>query len=342
MRPGRKDDEFFIPATLDVVAGRKSISVGKLMIGLLIMFGGLIFAVLLIIFGGMKHKVLYALLLFIGVTLAVRFLFWKEKYFRKQREDLINHKYLYDYNLFWNICEISEGYPTIVTFASGLQGMFVAFDKDIVVGKGPYARYDHHEALSEAYRVMACKKIECIHIDYMDTVGKDERMDGLFKNVNKCDNADIRQVMNMIYNNVQNEMNNSYASYDVYLFLGRNKGMAFWDDMKKVISYFRGANYVREHILNKEEIGDLVESVFNIDDFSVIRANEGVFAGKRDSSFIKVIWKEKDGERTIVNKTTKEKENEARIANAESSLKLRKKKKKVVEHEDNDDDIFKG
>lgn len=342
MKPGPKDADFFIPATIDVTAGRKSISSGKLFMALLMVIGGLIFSILILIFAEEGHKFIPAMVLFIGVTIAVRFFFLKESYFRKKRRELIEHNYMYDYKLIWNIYEISDGYPTIVTFANGTQGMFVAFDKDIIIGKGESGRYNHHEALSEAYRIMASKKMECIHIDYMDTVGKDDRMTQLFENVNKCENADIRKVMNMIYNNVQNVMNNSYASYDVYLFLGRNKGISFWDDMQTVINAFKRANYVREHILNKDEIdgiGNLVESIFNIEDFSIIRANEQVFAGREQSRYLNVIWKERDGVREQVSKTIEEKEAEQRIRNAENSLKP-KKKKKNKSHRVKDDDIF--
>lgn len=339
MRPSSRSDDFFIPATLDVVSSRKTISGGKLVLGLLIIILSLIFAILILIFAAEGSKLLPAVAVFVGTTLFVRYFMFKESHFRKKRREILEHKYQYDYNMLWNIYEISEGYPTIVTFANGIHGMFVAFDKDIIVGKGENARYYHHEAISEAYNVMGNKHIDCIHIDYMDTVGKDERMTQLFASVKGCPNSDIRKVMNMIYGNVQNEMNYAYASYDVYLFLARDKALSFWDDMQTIIHYFKEANYVREHILTKTEIGKLVESIYNVEDFSVIRANEQVFAGVTKSNFIKVIWKEKDGVREVLSKTLQETQAEQRIRNAESGLRP-KKKKKIKVQDTFDDDIF--
>ena len=104
----------------------------------------------------------------------------------------MNNNYIFSYNLFWNIYEINDAFPYFVQFVNGLKGVFVIFDKDIVVGKEDDADFNHYEALAEAYNQLAKRDIEFMHIDYMDTVGQDSRLDLLFDNAAYIENEDLK------------------------------------------------------------------------------------------------------------------------------------------------------
>ena len=225
--------------------------------------------------------------------------------------------------------------------SSGYKAIFVAFDKDVIIGRDASADYDHYEAIANAYAVMFKKNMWCVHIDYADTVGKDDRLDSLFKNLTETENKDLRNETVRLYDYVQTYMYRSYADYDVYAFFYDGRDEAFWDDLQPVINALSEANYVRNRILSREEIGELCMSLMNLNEFSTTRATESVFlANTRGGNNIKVIWTEKDGERKIINRRREEIEDERRVKAAEAEMRMNKfKRNKKKKKKKNDSGI---
>ena len=123
-------------------------------------------------------------------------------------------------------------------------------------------------------------------------------------------------------------MQRSYASYDVYCFMYNGKEELFWDELQVIIEHFNQANYIRHRVLGKEEIGELVKSVMNLDRFSVNRASEKLFEEVGGTSYIRPIWIERKDERKILNKTREELEEERAVSEVEKEVKAELKKKK--------------
>ena len=330
LRPKKGSDVVQIPVTLDRNNKARITTEGKKMWLVLFLLLWVFTSILVIVGKGGTATILYPIASFLFLLYIFRFIIMKEKYFKAKREELIENNYRFDFTTFWGIYDISEHYPYIVQFADGRKGIFVSFDKDVIVGKQDYDDFYHHEAIGDAYQQMIKRNIECMHIDYMDTVGKDDRLTGLFESANNAENPDLRRVLTRIYDNIEYNMNKSYACYDVYCFYFRGREDIFWDELQVVLQKFLEANYVRHRVLNKEELTELVESIINVNDFSVNKATEGLFKEMNATDYLNVIWTELDGKRTIHNKTREEKAEAKRVSQAESKLlKIKRKKDKL-------------
>lgn len=344
MEPKRGDTTVSIPVTFDVQGARDDLTIPKMLLGLLISIGGFVAMIILFFVADDKYQPLVPLLAGFGTFIFVRYFFLKEGYYKKKQEELIESDYKFSTNLFWGIYSINDYFPYVCKLANGSLCIFVAFDKDVVIGRDENGDFDHHDALADAYALMISKDIRCIHIDYADTVGKDKRMDCLFDNLANTENTDLRQELTHMFDFIQSCMYTSYADYDVYAFYYRGREEAFWDDLQVVIEAFDKANYVRDRVLNREEIGNLCSTLFNLTEFSVTRANENVFlTSTTSSSCIKVIWTEKDGKRTITSRTKEEIEQERRVKANEENLRIlqrRKKRRRKGDKSDEEVDLF--
>ena len=320
--PKKGDPVIEIPITFDSHSKVGGLTNDKFIMAILI-FGVWLFTAIVAILVDITifNKIMYIICSFIVVTLFIRYVVMREHYFKKKREDLLKNNYKFPYSTFWNIYEITSTYPYICRYVNGLKAIFVVFDKDVIVGRSRDNDYYHYEAISEAYLQMYKRGIECMHIDYMDTVGKDERINSLFTMAENTENENLQEILTRIFDNVEDIMQHSYASYDVYCFFYNGKDELFMDELEVVINAFLEANYIRYRILNKEEIGDLVKSLFNIEKFSVNEASEKLFMETGSTRYLTPIWIERDNERKILNKTIEEKEAERQVREAERDLK---------------------
>lgn len=321
MEPEKFDSVIKIPMTFDKYVKGRIITKGKVLITIFSFIGWVILAILFLILAEGWNKVTWPFLILVGYILVVRFIAFRETYFLKKKDELEKTNYIFDSNVIWNIHSITDSYPYICYFGSGLKGIFVVFDKDVIVGKPEDNDYLHYEAIADAYQQMIKRGITCEHIDYMDVVGKDERMADLFKQAARIQNPDLREVTIGIYENIEYCMNNSYASYDVYCFYSRAREDIFWEDLQVVLAAFAEANYIRSRVLNSDEIGDLVKSVFNLEEFSVRKACENLYSGENASHYLKPIWVERGGKRFILNKTREEIAEAQRVAKSEHEMK---------------------
>mgnify|MGYP003290808007 CR=1 FL=1 len=334
-----------IPVTFDSNSKPQGLGNDKFILAILV-FGVWLISAILSFFTELEffNKILYVVGSFVFAMFIIRILIMREPYFKKKRNELIEKNYKFPYSTFWNIYEITESYPHICRYANGLKAIFVVFDKDVIVGREENNDYNHYEAIADAYLQMHKRGIDCMHIDYMDTVGKDDRVLSLFEMANGSENEDLKEILLRVFDNVEDIMQHSYASYDVYCFYYNGKDELFMDELEVVLDAFLEANYIRCRILNKEEIGELVKSIFNIEKFSVNYASEKLFSDLGGTNYLKPIWIERGGERKILNKTREELEAEREVREAEANI--RKSKKKVKNRtirrlrEDTDIDLF--
>lgn len=339
MRPKPKDYKVKIPLTFDVFSGGSMDYTGRSLWLIVVGIVWLTLSILCIVYAFGMAKFWYTL----GITLIAvwisRFVIMREKYFKKRIKELEDNNFFFDHSLFWDIYDVSEFYPHFVNFRNGTKGLFVQFDKDVIVGKGENDNYYHHEAIANAYQQMVTRNIRCVHIDYMDIVGRDDRMDSLFDTAKEIENPELKRVMTRIYSNIQYIMNKSYASYDVYCFIYKGPDDIFWDEMQAILRCFNNANYIRYRILKKEDIGLLAKVMLNLDSFSANRACEEVFKETNKVQYLRTIWVERDGERKIVNRTKEEIAEAKRIAEAEKITRKSAKKLKFKRNKDKDEDL---
>lgn len=326
--PDVGDRTVTIPLTFDARYRSKALTKGRLVSVVIIFLIWIILAITSIFVFEFPNKIRVPIILFIALLYISRKLVIRENYYRKKREELLDNDYQYEYALFWQIYSIRKVYPYICYYTNGLKAVFVRFEKDIIVGKDKKDEYNHFESISDAYNLMQKKGVNAIHIDYMDMVGKDTRMEKLFESATNIENKDIQNIITRMYTNIESDMKNAFASYDVYVFLYKGRDEAFLDALEEIIPAFNRANFIRYKILNNLEMADLARTLMNIDTFSVQRASSKLFQGTNESDFLNVIWVVRDGNRIVLNKTKAEREEEARVINLERETQKQVKKKR--------------
>lgn len=344
MRPQPHDDSVKIPITFDARGGRTNgSSKGGWIV--LVTSAWLIMCVIVFFASQSIFRWIFPFISFFFLTYIFRFLILRERFYRAKRQELIENDYVFNYNVFWNIYEINNSTPNICYFGNGLKAIFVAFDKDVIIGRPTDNEYYHHEAIANAYQQLAKRGIEAIHIDYMDTLGKDKRMQKLFEDAENTENPELRKLLIRKYDYMETEMNHSYASYDVYAFYSNQRDDIFWDELQLIIQQFKQANYLRARTLNRDDISELVETLMNIDNFSINQANDNMFVEMNtERSYLRVIWTESNGEKTQINKTLDEVKETNRIKKVEKEMRKGKIKdklfKKPTEEDTKEVDLF--
>ena len=235
-----------------------------------------------------------------------------------------------DYDLkldqIWQIFDIDFEYPYICYFKNGYKGIFVRMEKDAITGKVGDAQFEHYSAIGDAYNVAHSLNMNIVHIDYMDNVGNDTRMQKLYDDLVFVENPDMQEMLIDIYSNLQDEMSQNYASFDIYLFLTRDKLNNFVYNMQTVCNCMLGGNFITYKVLDRFEISRVCVALFNLHDFSIVEACENVLSGVEHHGVIPIKVKHGDGTEEIFNKTTAEK----KVIAAENA---RKQKERLVEQE---------
>lgn len=284
---------------------------------------------------------------YVGLFL-LRFIVMKELYFSDIYEELKATDYILPTTAIWQIFDIEFDYPYICYFKNGMKGIFVKMEKDAITGKSSEAQYDHFEAISDAYNVAHSLNMNIVHIDYMDNVGNDPRLHRMFDDLNTVSNPDMQDMLIDIYTNLQAEMSGNYASFDIYLYLTRDKVNNFIYNVQTVSSTMLGGNFITYKILNRQEISGVCTALFNLHDFSIVDACANVINKAVHSGIIPIKVIHADGSEEVINKTTDEKraiakENERKkkeqLAEIERQKKIRKEKKKGTYTEKKIDDI---
>jgi len=344
VEPRRGSDIIHIPITFDIRKGSVDQGTSKKLWAFLGVVAWIFTSFLVFIAADGFWAWGYPLISFVVLIYIIRFLIIREPYYREKREALIASNYMFPHSVFWDVYEISNKFPYIVHFASGIKGIFIALDKDVIVGKDRDADFDHHSAIANAYQQMVRRGIECIHIDYMDVVGKDTRLGTLFEQYERTENPDLRKLLLRKFDYIEYLMNRSYSFYDVYVFFYNGPDDVFWSELQEVLDYFKLANYTRIRVLNKSAIADLVKSVINISDFSVSRATDNLFKEMNRIQYIRPLWVENNGERTILNKSLEELEELKRVSKSERSVKRKRKFGALIGRRKDEEeiDLFQG
>lgn len=332
LQPCRGEDKVAIPVSFDTKWETQELKISKLYISLAICAVAFIgWVVVMFIAADNSIRLWASIILLIGVPTFLRYAFIGEHTWKKNFLELNDNDYQYDYSLFWNIYDTSTTEPTFFFHTTGNNSLFVAFDKDVVVGKGDDSGFDHYEAISDAYNLLSKKGIVCTHIDYMDNVGKDVRLMEMMDEVSHtCKSEDLKNCVLDMYEYMQWYMSDTFTDYDVYCFTSKMRIDLMLDELTPVLSAMLAGNYIRYRILDRQDVRALVSSVYALPDFSVTRSCDSLFASRGVSSYIKIIWTEKDGKREKVNKTRAEIQEEARIQQAEKEARKATRSNKKI------------
>lgn len=321
MKPELGDTTVSLPVTFDYhggrVAERKHIWLQAIVTVVLVLF--------LCILVFQASKPLYLRLIIVGVIIFatqwfLRFVTFKEAIYSNAYERLKEDDFTPSTSTFWGIFDIDNEYPYIAHFKSGISGVFVMLEKDVIVGKPETIMYDHYEAISQAYNTAAHNNIGMVQIDYMENVGNDPRLRQMFAELNNCNNQEMRDMMLSLYSHLQEEMSLNYASYDVYLFYCRGKTDNLWYNSTLVLNDLLNGNYLSYKALDIEGVRKSCMGLFNLEDFSAVDACNKAFDNSNYRGIVPIELMRVDGESVKLNKTVAEKQEEARQRAEEERL----------------------
>lgn len=328
MTPQPGDTSINLPITFDYKGGMGENKKGKIILSIADVLLTVIFTVGCASNDNLEiwmRFLLPCVVLYIGLFI-LRFFVFRELWLSDVYETLKAIDYDLKLDQIWQIFDIDFEYPYICYFKNGYKGIFVRMEKDAITGKVGDAQFDHYSAIGDAYNVAHSLNMNIVHIDYMDNVGNDTRMQKLYDDLVFVENPDMQEMLIDIYSNLQDEMSQNYASFDIYLFLTRDKLNNFVYNMQTVCNYMLGGNFITYKVLDRFEISRVCVALFNLHDFSIVEACENVLSGVEHHGVIPIKVKHGDGTEEIFNKTTAEK----KVIAAENA---RKQKERLAEQE---------
>lgn len=284
------------------------------------------------------QSIVFTIIVLWGSLLGIRFIGLKELYFSDAYESMKARNGILQLSTIWGIFDISLNYPYICYFKNGYKGIFVRMERDTITGKMENADFDHYDALGNAYNLAHALNMNITHLDYMDNVGNDPRLARMYNDLNKVSNPDMQDMLIDIYDNLQESMKMNYTSFDVYVFLTRDRLDNFVYNVQSVSNTMLGGNFLTYKVLDRNEIASVCPALFNLEDFSVIEACESVYESKKHKGIIPISIERADGTVEKLNKTQAEKkrdleEQAKRIEDAKAERKRRKANKKFKMNE---------
>lgn len=274
------------------------------------------------------------LTVFLVVTVVVVYLFrfhiFSEMKYRESLRQIKKNDFLFDIDLLWGITDITENFPSVCTLTNGQKAIFVAMKKGVTVGKGGDYFFEHQNVIADAYKLLSDSNVEFSFIDYMDNLGNDSRIETLFEDVTSlsADAPNLRDLMTMQYSYLELTMTKTFTSYDVFVFYYKPTNEEAWVDIESALGILKNANYDSYRVMGKQEIAQFASTLYGLNGLSFNHAQDLVHGKSGLRKRLTVIWKDINGVRTQVNKTSALKAKEERIKRAEKSVKKPKLRKK--------------
>lgn len=358
-RNGNSDDNFMrpkmgqtfitLPVTFDYSGGRNESDKTRIAWTVILGVVGLIVC-LGILFnkeGFFLTNIIVTCIVFWGILLFIRKILWKENKMKKEFLENQENDYERSTNDFFGIFAIQEVYPYVCRFRNGKSGVFIRLNKDVILGKYSESEFEHYEAIGDAYNLAGAGKVQLCHIDYMDNVGTDERLEQSFVDLSSVKQSALKDVLTDIFTYQQEQMMERVTTFDTYLFLWTGSDINAWNTIQNILSCFLDANYRSYHALDADDIRELCRVLYNLHDFSVIQAMSNAFAVESYNGVNAIKLINEDGSEEILGKTREQLDEERKLRIKEEEarkqeIKRRKssKGKKKKEAEEDKDDVF--
>lgn len=271
-------------------------------------------------------KIPLSLIAIYAYTFLLRFFVFREGRLSDAYEEMSEKDYKLSTNAFWSIYDISTKPPFTVHYANGLKGIFVQFDKNVIVGKEENMEYIHFEKLGNMYNVAHTLNMDMVNIDYMDIVGNDSRMEPVFAQATNSDNKQLKKLLLSMYGHLEYEMSLDYTSYDVYLFTGRMSEEALWYNVREVIQYGLKANYKSYKLFPPNELRKMTQTIMNLENFSLLQAEKEVITSTLNRTITPIKLIKGDGTEQIFNKTKEQRRKDEEDAKLRIEAERRAKK----------------
>lgn len=331
MRPEVGDSHITLPITFDYHGGRKDSQKSKKMWAVILSIVGLIIAIG-ILFSKKStfiSNVLFASVFVFVISLIIRYLLLGEKRVRENYKFMLDNDFQLDDNVIWGIYDINDQYPYICRFRNGRSGLFIGLNKDVILGKNIESEFEHYEAIGDAYNLAGASKVQIVHIDYMDNVGTDERLEESFISLGEVSNPDLKNLLTEVFSYQQEQMMKNVTTFDVYVFLWTGSDISAWATIQRILACFLDANYRSYHVLNALDLRELTKVVMNFEEFSVVKASSNAFETTVSSSITPILLVDANGNETKLGKTREERREEEKQRLAEKeALEIEKQRRR--------------
>lgn len=329
--PQKDDTTIRIPVTFDYRGGRGANIKNK--VTLTLVFIAVSIMLVILVCSNEEYILAKKLLLSIVILYAglfcIRFFALQEFYYSDVYEKNKARNNILSTTDIWNIFNIDSFYPYICYYKNGYKGLFVRMERDTITGKSDDTVYQHYEALGDAYNLAHTLNMNIINIDYMDNVGKDPRLSELYDELDDVSNPAMHDMLLDIYDNLQEEMRINFSSFDIYVFMTREKEDTFIYNVQSVVSKMLGGNFITYKILDKNEIMGVCIALFNLENFSVTEACENALGDELNKGIVPIkVVHLNTGTEEKLNKTREEKRIEEEELLAQKYNKKGKENKK--------------
>ena len=345
MRPELGQSSIILPVTFDYSGGRKDtqktakiFSVVLAVVGIVIGLGTIFSKK-----GFFLTNFLIGVFILYAFLFVIRFFLLKEGKIRQGMIDLKDNDYKKDLREWWGIYNISDTYPYYCRFRNGQSGVFVLLNKDVILGKFSESEFEHYEAIGDAYNICGGSNIKMCHIDYMDNIGMDERLEESFINLERVENPDLKDLLTSMFSFQQEQMLERVTTFDAYLFMWSGSDVSAWNTIQRILSCFMQANYRSYRILDAKDLRDLQITLGNLKDFSVIDAMMNAFTTNADVSINPIKVKHSDGNVEILGKTRAQRKEEAILKQKEEELKkeeIKRRRRSKSNKNTKEDEVF--
>lgn len=349
MRPKMGDSMIHLPVTFDYSGGRKDSNKSRMVWSIVLIVISIIMGVGLMTKGegDLFMNVVMGIGVIVGMILIIRFPIMKEGKIRSDMINLVDEDYKFDYNKLWGIYEVEYLYPHYCRFRNGQSGLFVRLNKDVILGKYSESEYEHYEAIADALNLAGEGQVRICHVDYMDNVGTDERLEESFASLADVKNTDVKELLTDVYSYLQHQMMLRVTTFDVYLFMWIGSDINAWNTIQRILACFLDANYRSYHILDATDLRELDKTLYNLHDFSVVDATSNAFAVTDYKGVVPISKVNMFGEETVYNKTLAQKRKEQQqqmkeqeIKKQELNRKKQNKKSKKNKNKEDEIDLF--
>ena len=249
--------------------------------GVFVLVSLAIAVVLFLNFETLLQKVFYTLAFLYVCFLILRYPFLKEHKYRAQFLDRRKNDYRLELSDLWGIASISEGGFCI--FKDKSIGYFIILNKGSLVGSTEEHKRQHDRAVSDALNYARSRGVTIAYIDLMDTRGGDFRIrqDKQIAKANATPFTGLNELNGSILDYLDEKSKGSSISYDIIRFSTHNLNEKdLYNTLDKFLGLILQGMYTGRGIANKQDIGVIVKSYFNLKDFSVDDAVSSVYSGQ--------------------------------------------------------------
>ena len=249
--------------------------------GVFVLVSLAIAVVLFLNFETLLQKVFYTLAFLYVCFLILRYPFLKEHKYRAQFLDRRKNDYRLELLDLWGIASISEGGFCI--FKDKSIGYFIILNKGSLVGSTEEHKRQHDKAVSDALNYARSRGVTIAYIDLMDNRGGDLRIRQAkqIAKANATPFTGLNELNGSILDYLDEKSKGSSISYDIIRFSTHNLNEKdLYNTLDKFLGLILQGMYTGRGIANKQDIGVIVKSYFNLKDFSIDDAVSSVYSGQ--------------------------------------------------------------